>query len=188
MKKILFLAFIGFLFSCVSTKEVAQTQAVSPSPPKKEKNNLMPWRQDYFPDIKIKDRVFFYNADSIKIEKTFGKKTFFVEDGIVKAVDSLSIVCKIVPRLTTGIWISEIRNSIGDIKTMLISFSRNEANYNLTYIRGDDGVFVLSNKAQITFNGNNYNVLISTLDPRLLFRFEKYKTEEKVIEKAEGYK
>jgi hypothetical protein len=181
MKKMIFLTLLGFsLFSCVETQLI-----VAPSQ-NQEKKAPTSFKQEYFPEIKTKDSVLFYNADSIKIEKTFGKKSFFVEDGVVKAVDSLSIVSKTVPKWTPSLWIAGQISPTGEIRTMLVSFSKYDIGYNLTYQKGESGCFILNNKAQIIFNGRRYDALVSTKDPTLLFYMERYEVRQKIETKADG--
>ena len=188
MKNFLFLALLSLILlaSCVSLKTTTQPPQQSITETKEDP--AIVWKQSYFNAIEIKDNVSFYNGDSIVIKKTFENQTFFVDEGIVKVVDSLSTVSKIVPAMTPGLWISGSRTPYGEIKTMLVSFSKNEASYNLTYVRADDGSFLLINRANIIFRGRSYPVEVSTSDRRLFFYIKKYEVKEKITDQAEGRK
>jgi len=185
MKKLVILTLLGFIiFSCASVQQI-----VTPVSSEQVDTPII-WKQSYFPEIQIKDSVFFYNPDTIRIEKDFLKKTIFVENGIVKAIDSLSLVSKIIPALTAGRWFSGIISSSGEIKQMAISFSRKkETTYNLIFIKQDDETFLLNKNAYIVFRGYKYPVEISTTgDKKLRFYYQQFTGIKKIKEKAEGWK
>ncbi len=187
MKKIILLTLLGFIvFGCSSLQQtvtpVSQERALVDTP--------IVWKQSYFDNVKIGDSLFFYNQDSIMIEKTFLEETIFPKNGNVKAIHKIIPVLKSVPALTAGRWISGIVSSSGEIKQMTISFSkRKETTYNLVFTKQEDGSFLLEKNAYLVFKGYRYPVKINTYgDWKLRFYYSEDNITEIIKEQAEGWK
>lgn len=143
--------------------------------------------------VRLFKKALFYNGCEISIEKALGSRSFVVDDnGNVIKTDSINAKQKIVPKQTSG---GLLPNAItvysgyrGIIKTMTVSFSRNDANYRFTFFRQEDGRFILSGNAEITINGNSYPVKAKTNEAcYLLFYFDTKQVIDKTTEQAEGW-
>ena len=187
MKTNFIITLLGFVMftSCIAFKNTkTTTYSVSPQ----EEKPIM-WKQIYFSAISLNDSVLFYNSSEIRLEGEFFKQFFFVKDGIVNVVDSVNNVSKIVPELTPGGLINLRKNSSGEIMTMVVSFSKNEATYEFSFLRKDDGVFTLSPKAKLFFKGKEYPVIaITSEECVLLFYYNKQVIKNEIQENAEGWK
>lgn len=144
--------------------------------------------------IKLFNKALFYNGCEIVIEKALGYHSFEVDDnGAVIKTDSINAKQKIVGKETPGGLIPNsitiYKNSRGIIRSMKISFSQNDANYEFTFFRKEDGRFELSGNSVITINGKPHNVIAKTNETCYLkFYFDYKQVINKTTEKAEGWK
>lgn len=199
MKKLL--VFFGIIFvaffatNCVKTTKVL-TETPKPQISTAEKRGPTYYIQSLLSGINSKDSVLvyqnaiFFNSCEIKLEKYLSDQAFFVDEkGSVLKIDTITEAQKIVPALTPGkqVSIRVSRNYKGVIMVVNVSFSNNDANYQFSFWRTDDGRFMLNGNAIITVNEHPYKVIAKTTTAcYLMFNFGTKIVPKTIKSEAEG--
>jgi len=176
------------MFGCASVQQTTVTPA-TPSEAQQVLDTPTVWRQSLYRTISLKDSVLFYNSAEIRLEGNFFKQSVHIQNGVVNSIDSITDVLRTVPVLTPGGLIEMKKSSIGDITSMLISFSKNNCTYNFVFTKTTNGSFSLNGKAELVFNRHVYPVTaITTGNCVLLFYYHKQVIRFKDSQSAEGWK
>ena len=186
MKKISFLLqilFVIFLFNdCSLSQKIVEPQQIA-SP----ENELIVWKQIYYPKLVVDDPLLFYNSSEIVISGNFSNQTFEL-DGTLHVTDNIKEVTKTVGEITPGKLFDLKKDANGRITEMFVSFSENDATYQFDFKLDLDGSFKLNGNAKLIFEGKEYPVLATIKGDscKLLFARSIDTNIEKIDEKAEG--
>lgn len=189
MKKIIFTLAIGmiFLVSCktVGTATVATTELEQP-----EVEKPVIWKQNLYPKITVDDPILFLNSSEIIMDGSSKNQTFFLQDGDIVRMDSILVITKTVPRLTSGVLVSMKKTSNGIIEEMNISFSQEDATYTFNFRLKDDRSFTLNSNAKLLYKNKEYKIQVVTKGGEciLLVNFKVTNNIQNVNESARGQK
>lgn len=189
MKKMFFALLIGLvMFGCATTKKVGEQPKSESQSQKLEVEKPIVWRQSLYPKLVVGDPVVFLNSMEIIMDGNFSNQTFFLQDGAIYRLDSIQMVTKIVPALTTGVLTAMKKASNGQIQGMNVSFSQNDKTYEFNFQAKSDGTFTLNGNAKLFFNGKEYKIQVVTKGGEclLLVNFFIQKDVQTVNESAEG--
>lgn len=177
---------IGIIMGC-NKKMTPTAQQQKPSQ-SLEAEKPMVWRQNLYPKVAVGDPIVFLNSTEIIIDGDFSTQTFFIQDGTIYRMDSVQVITKTVPILTTGVVTKIKKDSGGKISEMDISFSQNDATYTFNFRIKADGSFTLNATAKLLFKEKEYKVQAATKGGEclLLVNFKVNKNVENVNEQAEG--
>lgn len=200
MKKFVFgiiCMFVLFFAMSCKTSEVVQAEQPKPEPQKNEGKKPVPFEQNLLRGISQKDsalvykKAAFFNSCEIKLEQSLSDISFFVDDkGNVLKVDTITEAQKLILPMTPGGLISiRVSKTYKEIITMIVvSFSKKDINYELSFWRNNEGLFVLSGNAILTINNHQYRVIAKTNSIcYLLFNFDYKAIPKPIKEQAEGY-
>lgn len=173
MKKISFALLLGLVLfaSCVTHKKGIQSEQPPAQKMEVEKvgPKLQPLTQGYVKDLSEKDstlffvKTFFYNSAPINLELLISDKNkpFSVDEkGVAHKSNPGIDLLKTVPEMTSG-KIMDHRVGQNDptiLAAFLFSFDANDGTYNLKFFRQSDGSFLLSAKAVVIYEGEQYPV------------------------------
>lgn len=211
--RILFLVFLFFLtlwlfYGCKSSES---TVSSSESVEKTEvSDSLTTWKQSLFPNIKVKDSIYFYNNIEIILKKSLSEFTKKGRNHAIESNDSTFNIKYIIPERTAGLMIKEPVFGTGGMNDMVISYSKDSVVYTLSFSRKgsfkkpiknketgkleiirdvDDENFVLNSKAKFVFRKFTYEAeVVGLKKATLLVRDKHNKGTKNINHQAKGWK
>lgn len=192
MKKLVFLVglfvLVLFLDGCKQQQQIVSVSEPAPVAQAQQVSRPIVWKQMYYKDLKLGDKVLFYNSTEIKLSGSFFNQTLSIENGAINVIDSINNVLKTVPTLTAGGLIDLKKSSSKTIEVMFISFSKNDITYKFSFFRKPDGSFTLNGNATLVFSGKNYPITAKAdSECLLLFVLNKQEVVKDIIESADGW-
>jgi hypothetical protein len=185
---IIFTLLIGILIlsGCGTAKLV--TQAPQTPSQKIEAEEPVVWKQAYYPKVALGDPIVFLNSKEVVMDGNFSNESFFLQDGVIYKTDSIKNIKKTIPKITPGKLISFKKGINNQIEIMVVSFSQNDASYQLSFYLKKDGSFTLSAKAKLLFEGKEYPINVITVGGEcvLLVNFKIKIETTNINEQAEG--
>lgn len=175
-----------FMVACTTTKNVQQPAESAQQ--KIQAEDPIAWKQVYYPKLTLGDPINFLNSKEVMLDGSTSESSFFIQDGTIYRIDSVLNIKKTVPRLTLGVLSSLRKGNNGQITEMIVSFSNDDASYQLTFLLKQDGTFTLNGKAKLLYNNKEFPITVATVNGECLLLVN-FKTSQEVLnvnEQAQG--